>query len=300
MAHTHSHGDRNTYYLDQLFTIAVCGALGGVAIMLYRNGTLKLMLAEKFFLSTLIGGITLLVLVLIRAVAVWRSVDQPAAAHPHEHHHHDHEHCGHDHGECDHGHEHGHDHDHGHDHGHEHGWSPWRYVVLLLPVVLYFLNLPNKGFSADAGSNLEGVQFDAPKVVESKGTKEVTFSQLQQASLTSEDREYYEGRTVTLTGMYIGSDMKRFTLIRFKIACCAADRVELNAIIMLSDQATVRIDPDKFRNQWVEVTGQVQFFKRQDTNEYVTGLVLSPPKEGPDPLSKVMHKIPPPANPYLN
>ncbi len=68
--------------------------------------------------------------------------------HTHEHgaacdHTHDHDH--------EHGHTHGHDHAHahgGHDHGHDHGWNPWRYIVLLLPVVLYFLNLPNSGFSA--------------------------------------------------------------------------------------------------------------------------------------------------------
>ena len=79
MAHDHSHGDRNAYYLDQLFTIAVCGALGGVAIMLWYNGKLSLMLAPKFFLWVLLGGITLLVLVLYPGcLAVWRSVDEAA------------------------------------------------------------------------------------------------------------------------------------------------------------------------------------------------------------------------------
>ena len=97
MAHDHSHGDRNAYYLDQLFTIAVCGALGGVAVMLWYSGKLGLMLAPKFFIWVLLGGITLLTLVLIRALAVWRSVDAPE-------HTHDHEHCGHDHGHCDHDH----------------------------------------------------------------------------------------------------------------------------------------------------------------------------------------------------
>src|SRR5262249_18283679 len=62
----------------------------------------------------------------------------------HEHkHEHAHAAAGHDHG-----HAHDHDHDHGHDHDHSHGWAPWRFVVLLLPVVLYFLNLPNEGFSS--------------------------------------------------------------------------------------------------------------------------------------------------------
>ncbi len=39
------------------------------------------MLHPKFFLWVLLGGITLLVLVLIRAIAVWRSVEQPLPTH---------------------------------------------------------------------------------------------------------------------------------------------------------------------------------------------------------------------------
>jgi uncharacterized membrane protein YraQ (UPF0718 family) len=193
MAHVHSHAeDRSTYYLDQLFMIGICGALAGVTIMLYQSNLLKNILHEKFHLWVLVGGLSLLALVLLRAVAVWISVDEGASHdenghshghghghghghdHPHDHDHsHDHEHgpgCSHDH---DHPHDHGHvttapagqpaaaavalapapalshSHGHGHDHGHEHGWAPWRYVVLLLPVVLYFLILSNPAFDRE-------------------------------------------------------------------------------------------------------------------------------------------------------
>src|SRR5208283_5592873 len=148
--------------------------------------------------QVLIAGIVLLILVAIRAVGLWRSVGPAAggAVLAHDHHHgpgekcsHDHGHdCGHDHDhahdhaheaghDCghDHGHNHDHDHDHdpghehehhhahshgpGDDHGHDHGFSPWRYIILLLPVVLYFLNLPNQGFSASyVGDRLKGEQ----------------------------------------------------------------------------------------------------------------------------------------------
>ncbi|HYV39194.1 MAG TPA: hypothetical protein VE988_26135, partial [Gemmataceae bacterium] len=99
--------------------------------------------------------------------------------HDHAHDHHDHAHCDHDHhhehveahdhhhhhGEaCGHDHHHEHiqpavatyhspalpmvAHDHGHAHdsddGHDHGWAPWRYVVLLVPMMLFLLGLPNK------------------------------------------------------------------------------------------------------------------------------------------------------------
>jgi len=353
MAHDHAHGDRNAYYLDQLFTIAVCGALGGVAIMLWYTGKLSLMLAPKFFIWTLLGGITLLVLVLIRAVSVWRSVDEAVTVPEHTH---DHEHCGHDHGHCDHEHEHGirseseatgfsaadpraiaeemhkplfvdeldrappvvpleksvpahhhhHDHDHGHshahahghDHGHDHGWAPWRYVVLLFPVVLYFLNLPNQRLSADAGDTYGRLNLDAPTSVRSTGTTEIGFAQLQQASLTPESRDYYEGKTIALTGKYSSSNEKRFTLVRYKIACCAADAVPLNAVIMLDPNSTEKIDQDIYRNNWVEVTGRIHFFQKPGSNEYVTALMLYPSKE--EPLSQLVKSIPPPASPYLN
>src|SRR5438046_4940809 len=99
MAHDHHHHDRGTYYLEQIFSIAVCGALAGVTILLWYHDQLKYMLADKFHVWVLLGGITLLVAVVIRAIAVWLSVEEPVAvpvgAHDHDHahpHHQDHEH----------------------------------------------------------------------------------------------------------------------------------------------------------------------------------------------------------------
>jgi hypothetical protein len=313
MAHDHSHGDCNAYYLNQLFTIAVCGLLGGVAVMLWWSGKLSLMLHPKFFLWVLLGGLTLLTLVVIRAIAVWRSVDEAA---------HEHNDCGHEHGHCHHEHEHEqgihaaqttgfggvpaslplaaptHAHSHDHDHDHEHGWAPWRYVVLLLPVVLYFLNLPNQGFSADAGGNaLNDVVLDAPTDVQATGTVNVGFLELQQASLSPESRDFYEGKTVALTGQYDGRDPKRFTLVRFKIACCGADAVRLNSVIMVDPKSSATVDPDSYRNKWVEVKGRIKFFQKPGTNEFITGLMLYPTKD--EPITQFVKIIPQPATPYV-
>ncbi|HEY7314086.1 MAG TPA: hypothetical protein VH643_32345 [Gemmataceae bacterium] len=308
MAHDHSHGDRNAYYLNQLFTIAVGGALGGVAVMLWYSGTLRYMLHPKFFSWVLLGGLMLLTLVVVRAMAVWRSVD--AAPHTHDHDH-----------EYEHGiqsaakttgfsaaatpprlsapvHHHDHGYDHSHDHGHDHGWAPWRYAVLLLPVVLYFLNLPNQGFAVDASDSLAGLDLRAPASVRSTGTAMVGFAELQQASLTPESRDYYEGKTIVLTGQYASSDPKRFTLVRFKRGCCAADAVPLKAVIMVDPGSAESVDPDKYRNKWVEVKGRVHFFQKPGGNEYITALILYPSKE--DPLDKQVRIIPPPPNPYEN
>jgi hypothetical protein len=299
MAHDHSHGDRNAYYLDQLFTIAVCAALGGVCVMLWYSGKVKFMLDSKFFIWVLLGGLTLLALVLIRALALWQSVDEAAAAEPHDHHHHDHDHDhNHDHGhDHPHSHDHSHGHDHSHDHGHEHGWAPWRYVVLLLPVVLFLLNLPNQGFSG--GTDISEQLGVVPnKLGQSKGKTEIGFAQLQQASLTEESRDFYEGRTITLVGKYLGSHPKRFTLERYKIACCAADAVKLDAVIMIDPDSPEKLDPDVYRNQWVKVTGRIHFFNRPNTREFLTALILYPTTE--DPLDKLAEIIPPPSSPWVN
>ncbi len=175
MAEVHSHAhaeDRSSYYLDQLFMIGVCGALAGVTIMLWQSGVLSTMLHEKFHIWVAMGGISLLAIVILRAVAVWLSVDEQEE--PHEHG----PGCGHDHGPerhpgggggtaaiqpapggggaalalvpaASHSHAHSHSHSHSHGDGHDHGWAPWRYVVLLLPVVLYFLVLSQPSFSRD-------------------------------------------------------------------------------------------------------------------------------------------------------
>ncbi len=185
MAHVHDE-EGSSYHLEQLCTIGVCGALAGVCIMLWwvfnygtpppppRQPMIRVMLADKFHLPVLLGGLALLVLVVIRALAVWRATGQAKApVHSHNHDHvHEHD-LGHEHGHahaitadhaitaeprpagsgCDeHAHEHaaGHSHGNGDDHGHDHGWSPWRYIMLLLPVVLYFLGLPDKLPSEEA------------------------------------------------------------------------------------------------------------------------------------------------------
>src|SRR5438874_522464 len=119
--HGHHHGDSRTdMYLEQLFTIGISGALAAVTFMLWFRARaarladrppdgLTLMLSERLHIFVLLGSLGLFVLVLIRAVAVWRSVGEPALKPVHTHSHdHEHEHK-HDHDQacCDH--EHGHD-----------------------------------------------------------------------------------------------------------------------------------------------------------------------------------------------
>lgn len=157
-AHADVHGDeRYAFYLDQLFMIGTCGAIAAVTILLWQTNLLGKMLHPKFHPWVATGGLLLLALVVIRAVAVWRAVDVDAET-PHEHgpgcgHEHGHDHGG----ECGHAHAHGHAHSHAeehghghaHSHGHDHSAQPWRYVILLLPVFLYFLVLSNPVFDRE-------------------------------------------------------------------------------------------------------------------------------------------------------
>ena len=83
MAHEHSHGEPdNTYFLDQLCTIAVGGLLGFTAIGLYSKGWLqtKFGLIDRFHIPVLAAGIALIVMVALRALAVWKMAGQTRKA----------------------------------------------------------------------------------------------------------------------------------------------------------------------------------------------------------------------------
>jgi hypothetical protein len=106
-------------YREQLRRIAVCGALGAVTVLFWYTGKVGLILHPKFHILVLLSGIGLLALVAVRAVLLWFQVEHDDSLQVH-------------------------------DHEHSHArWPCWPsapcYWVLLLPVVLYFLNLPSRG-----------------------------------------------------------------------------------------------------------------------------------------------------------
>lgn len=315
MAHFHSQEEARVFYLDQLCTIGLVGALGGVGIMMWWQGLLGILLVPQFHLLVLAGSVTLIVLAVIRGIVLWQTVGESTVA-AHAPHHHDHDGCcGHDHGH-DHQHEHGghdhhdhhhhqhehgpgcaHDHHHhehvtatpspspapaahGHDHGHhdhDHGWSPWRYAVLLLPIFLYMMGLPNEGFSqkhveaAIAGIQPEDMNFDSKLAERGGQVLPLDFTELKQAAFLPAQRQLYEGQTGRLLGQfYPGASENSCRLVRFKMVCCAADVTFLN-ITIISPEKLTGFQPE----QWVEVTGQIQFRERKDRKgEYLPVLQI--------------------------
>jgi len=149
----HSHAGCQSprdYFTEQLLTILVCGGLGFVAVQLYLNDMLKHILAPQFHLPVLLGGLGIFLLVALRAVAVWREAGELQPANDLK---------------CDQNHVHtaacnhlpglpGGDTDPAlvDDHGHSHdmSWVFTRMLILVFPIALFALGIPNAGLSKEA------------------------------------------------------------------------------------------------------------------------------------------------------
>ena len=304
--HDHHHGD---YYVEQLCTIGICLGLGFICTKLFlaqygllgvpQRKILNLLLVGRLHPFVLSGGIILLALVAVRAVAVWVAAGhlgkkpRPVSVsdhedHPHEVCEHEHEHreaCGHDAEACC---------------GHEHAWSPWRYAVLLLPVVLFFLDHPNESYATlgSKGVKVGEVSSDVGAVADTGVDFQVGFQELERAAYTSESRNVYQGKTVELIGQYVpGANDWTFGLVRYKMNCCAADAIPLSALTMLDRSSTEKLPAD-LGGKWVKVQGQVQFRERRDRpGIYLTVVLVRPTAERP--LSKLVEKIGQPDSYFL-
>jgi hypothetical protein len=307
-SHEHVHDERSSYYTDQLCTIGVCGLLGGVAVMLYYQGMIRFVLADYLHIYVLWSGFGLLGLTAIRAGFLWASVGRGGDAPHHDHCHDDPDVCDHDHDHehehmeepaalaLDHHHDHDHEHEHpheeetaaivpnhGHDHGHSHAFRPWRYMVLCLPIMLYFLNLPNQGFSSFKALDVE----ESDHTVQDKGGRVIAldFKEMERWAYNEAQRDFFEGQKGRIKGQFApGKSERTFGLVRQKITCCAADVIPLNVAIVCKEDVR-----DVTQGKWVEVTGQIQFRKRRDRDEYMPVLEVQSRNdirtEGVDPES---------------
>ncbi len=298
MAHSHAepHAEpESTYFLDQLCTIAVSALLGFTAIGLYSKGWLKTKfnLIDRFHLPILIAGIALLVMVLFRAIAIWRQAGQIRNAEHAPHNHEaecssEHVHSNSENSAHDHGHEHSHSHAHSHgasEEEHDHSWAPWQYAVLIIPAVLFFLELPLDGFNRTRlDADLQDVTLDPGTAQAQQGLASVVgapallafrkdskpihmrFSELSVHASRGQSRDYYEGRNVILEGYFrraAGSD-REFQLFRVMVNCCGTDSITLRSRIVAPEalQGFNYMD-------WVQITGELSFQKIAGRNDYM-------------------------------
>lgn len=170
MAHSHlGCMSPRDYFTEQLLTILVCGAISFVGIQMYLNGMLGYILAPDFHPWVLFGSIGVLGLVVLRAISVWREAGelQPVdGMNCQENHVHS--------AACNHtlpgmpdGS--GGDPNLVEDPGHTHdmSWVFARMLVLVFPVALFALGLPNSSISPKAQlDSIEGGPSLDPKEIE--------------------------------------------------------------------------------------------------------------------------------------
>ena len=131
---------------------------------------------------------------------------------------------------------------------------------------------------------------------------EMTFKQLEDSTLTPEQRNMYTGMAVQVIGQFSGENDRYFKLSRYKINCCAADAIPLKAVIGIDysqHKDGPRLEPQKLRNRWVRVRGILQF-KDGGNGAFVPIVVVTPTREAAESLAELVKDIPAPANPYVN
>jgi hypothetical protein len=212
-AHDPSHADE---MLEQLITVGLCGAFGIVGILLgYQaidsgTGMLKLILAKPFWIWVLGGGIALTVLSVIRGIVLLRSAGQASC--------------------CNHSHETG---------EHSHGSVFWRAVILMFPLILFAMGLPNQGFSAERIAKMLGPAValnlnDIQTVAEKETLIPVSFEDVANALRTPIMQETLSGQRTELRGQLQKISDREFTLYTIKMTCCSSDSVPLKARIIIS------------------------------------------------------------------
>ena len=81
---------------------------------------------------------------------------------------------------------------------------------------------------------------------------EISFLRLESAASNAQLQQYYEGKLVRMSGRFSGNE-KVFTLLRYKMNCCAADAIPFTVTVRAP-----RLDKRFKLNQWVAVSGRLR------------------------------------------
>lgn len=205
---------------------------------------------------------------------------------------------------------HGHSHSHG-DGDHEHGWAPWRYIVLLVPIIFFMLGIPNRepqlgasGFTIEThdpkeesiyGVTLTGLSGEflgafgpllarqASDAIASKFDY-YNVKEIESWGTNAADREYFKGKAIQVRGQYIPRNDRFFEVGRFKIQCCAGDAIPIRIPVVAKEPVS------GFKAQdWVEIVGRVEF--REAAGEHKTVIIVGKASQ--------IKKCNPDLNPYV-
>ena len=125
------------------------------------------------------------------------------------------------------------------------------------------------------------------------------FSELERAAFDERTRKRYEGKLGTLEGMLVTSpDFQHFNIVRYRMNCCAADALPINAAVLVDPNWTgEQLEVKKRHQKWVKVKGRIHFFlKPNSPGEYVGALIVIPDKyNSPNKLVEIIDR---PENPY--
>jgi hypothetical protein len=143
---------------------------------------------------------------------------------------------------------------------------------------------------------LAAIWLTASTISSDEKPPEVSFLRLESAATNAQLQQYYEGKLVRMSGRFSGN-ARVFTLLRYKMNCCAADATALRAPIYVDDsEVKEKFNANPLRNQWVMVTARVHF--QTDPNGATVATLKVTPT--PDvPLSELIKVVPMDSNPYV-
>ena len=145
--------------------------------------------------------------------------------------------------------------------------------------------MAREGFNADRRDAISGEGLKVKDVAGSPGydqAYEVNFPELQRAPPPPAVGRLTRAKPSGVKGEYLPGNDRLFTLVRYRMNCCARDAVALKAVIMLDPQSKDTLPQNGLQRKWVQVEGQVQF--QQDPSQpgnWVTIIVLRPDADHP-------------------
>ena len=231
MAHEHAH-EGTTYFVEQVATIVLATGFGIAGLVMALDPEKKMLHLLTCAQAAHYGAI-------VRHCAVgassdsgrhsvgdgaWTTTSAHAIQHAHSHeellavgtaaqaHEHGAEHvcCHHEH---EHGESEGHVHaveagccGHGEGHDHSHGACALRYVLLLLPIGFFMMNLPNKAMWLAKAADATGINVTGGAKGPSKGEMQLDFKELDQAAYSAPSAS---STRVTWAGSWARSPIRR-------------------------------------------------------------------------------------------